>query len=142
MRNTCFIIFLLTLGWSAQAQTRSFDYTTHSINIWQGGQPGQEADWYTAANWSLQRVPDWTHDVLIPDMSATARPYPVIRHGAAEANSIQLQSGAQLSIADTGKLRLPEGTLVDATTLKGYLDTRFEPLVGLVQPTAMVPGNK
>ncbi len=142
MRNTFFILFLLAIGWSAQAQSRCSDYNTHSINIWQGGQPGQEANWHLAANWSLDRVPDWTHDVLIPDMSTTARPYPVIRHGVAEANSIQLQSGAQLTIADTSSLRLPEGTLADATTLQGYLDTRFERLAGLVQPTAMVPGNK
>ncbi len=49
-----------------------------------------------------------------------------------------MQSGAQLTIAETGGLRLPEGMLTDATTLKGYFDTRFERLPGLVQPTAMV----
>ncbi len=66
MKNTCFLVFLLAIGFSATAQTRLLDYNTHSLNIWKGGQPGQEANWHVAANWSLQRIPDWTHDVLSP----------------------------------------------------------------------------
>ena len=143
MKRALIITFLLAAGFSAnaQVQTRPLDYNTHSINTWKGGHPGREADWNLAANWTLHRVPDWTQDVYIPDLSATARPYPVL-NGRAEVHSLQLVSGAALTITETGSLRLPEGLLTETMVLRGYLDTRFERLPALVNPTAMIPKNK
>ena len=138
MKRALIISFLLAAGFSATAQTRPLDPNNHIVNTWQGGKPGREADWNVAANWSLHRVPNWTHDVYIPDMSATARPYPVLNLRA-EVHSLQMQSGAELTITETGTLQLPEGMLEDAMVLHGYLDTRFERLAALVSPTAMVP---
>ena len=140
MKRALIISFLLAAGLSANAQiqTRPLDPNNHTVNTWKGGKPGREADWNIAANWSLHRVPDWTQDVYIPDMSATARPYPILQQHA-DVHSLQLQSGAEVTITETGSLQLPEGLLEDAMVIHGYLDTRFEHLAALVNPTAMVP---
>ena len=140
MKLALIISFLLAAGFSANAQTpiRPLDSNNHTINTWQGGKPGRAADWNVAANWSLHRVPDWTQDVYIPDLSTASRPYPVLNNRA-EVHSLQLQSGAELTITETGSLQLPEGWLQEAMVLHGYLDTRFERLAAMVNPTAMVP---
>ncbi len=137
MKQALIISLLLAAGLSVNAQTRPLDPNNHSVNTWKGGKPGREADWNVAANWSLYRIPDWTH-VYIPDMSATGRPYPILKKHA-DVHSLQLQSGAELTIMENGSLQLPEGLLQDAMVIHGYLDTRFEHLAALVNPTAMVP---
>lgn len=94
-------------------------------NVWVGGMPGRPIDWNTAANWSLQRVPDAFHDVVIPNTSSTTFSYPVI-NDAVEIHSLRIESGAKLVILETGKLELNAiGTTVnDVLANQGEIENR------------------
>jgi hypothetical protein len=56
----CSALFLLANLSSLQAQT---------TNVWKGGFPGHETDWYQNRNWSLGKTPDVFDRVIIPDRS-------------------------------------------------------------------------
>jgi hypothetical protein len=74
------------------------------INQWKGGQPGRETDWNCAQNWTLGRVPDWTVDVVIPDVSTRTHHYPIVRGGSFEAGSLVLHPYAELTVAEDARL--------------------------------------
>ena len=79
------------------------------INTWIGGSPGHETNWNYHKNWSLNEVPDWTSDVIIPNMSSSARHYPKIKEGEAEVNSLRIFPGAKLHVSvDASLLVLTE----------------------------------
>ncbi|MBP6829048.1 MAG: hypothetical protein KA165_20935, partial [Saprospiraceae bacterium] len=83
-------------------------------NTWVGGTPGRPIDWNIASNWSLHRIPDFFHDVVIPNTSTTTFSYPVIDEEV-EINSLTIESGAKLVILETGNLKLLRpGTLDEA----------------------------
>ncbi|RTQ52158.1 T9SS type A sorting domain-containing protein [Hymenobacter gummosus] len=70
--------------------------------------------WATAGNWSNNAVPGPTDDVLIP---AAAVRMPVLSSSAA-ANALTVESGASLSLASGGSLRL-NGNLTNNGSLSG-----------------------
>ncbi|HRI61843.1 MAG TPA: hypothetical protein PK228_19025 [Saprospiraceae bacterium] len=74
-------------------------------NVWVGGMPGRPIDWNVAANWSLQRVPNEFHDVVIPNTASTTFSYPVIDESV-EIHSLRIEKGARLYILETGELFL------------------------------------
>jgi len=115
-------LFLLIVA-DAQAQIR---------NVWVGGMPGRPIDWDVAANWSLQRVPNEFHDVVIPNTSTTTACYPVI-DGEVEIHTLRIESGARLFILETGKLDLNAtgSKLSDALANNGEIENRSHNLIGL-----------
>ncbi len=93
-------------------------------NTWVGGTPGRPIDWNIATNWSLQRIPDFFHDVVIPNTSTTTFSYPVIDEEV-EINSLTIESGAKLVILETGNLKLLRpGTMDEALANRGELENR------------------
>ena len=73
-------------------------------NIWKGGTPGRETDWDVAKNWSENKVPDWTEDVIIADVSTNSGYYPVIDSEVAPIAHLEIHSNAILTINPEGKL--------------------------------------
>lgn len=73
-------------------------------NTWKGGTPGQETNWACSKNWSLGRIPDAFDNVSIPDITTSARKFPVIQSGLVEINQLDIQSNATLTIQ--GKVRI------------------------------------
>ncbi|MBK7939071.1 MAG: hypothetical protein IPJ82_19235 [Lewinellaceae bacterium] len=102
----------------------SIDTNAQLQNTWVGGTPGRPIDWNLASNWSLQRVPDAFHDVVIPNTSTTTFSYPSINHSI-EINSLTIESGAKMVILEKGHLKLLRpGTMDEALANKGLLDNR------------------
>ena len=87
----CFATFLILNTVSAQ-------------NYWRGGFPGNENDWNTAQNWSQNKVPDWTQNVIIPDVSAQSGNFPVIKEVVEAIPHLEIQANALLTILDSGRL--------------------------------------
>lgn len=86
---TGLITLLLLLGsFSVQAQT---------TNTWTGT---TDTDWNTTTNWSLTLVPTATHNVVIP---ASLTNYPILS-SAASASTVEVESGASLTITSAGSL--------------------------------------
>ncbi len=110
--------------------TQSLNFAT-AQNIWKGGTPGQEADWNVAKNWSENRVPDWTQDVIIADVSTNSGYFPVIDTEVEPIAHLEIQSNAFLTILPTGKL-LVDGestfntgiTLIGNISIDGDLDVK------------------
>ena len=100
-------------------------------NVWVGGMPGRPIDWNTAANWSLQRVPNAFHDVVIPNTSSTTFSYPVI-DDAVEIHSLRIEKGAKLVILETGKLELNAigTTMDDVLANQGEIENRGLNVIG------------
>jgi len=73
-------------------------------NTWIGGSPGHETDWNYYKNWSLNDVPDWTDDVIIPDVSSSTHHYPVIKEIEAEINSLTINPKANLHVTAKASL--------------------------------------
>ncbi len=67
-------------------------------NTWKGGTPGQETNWDCSKNWSLGRIPDAFDNVIIPDVTTSARKFPVIQSGSIEINQLDIQSNATLTV--------------------------------------------
>ncbi|MBV6441510.1 MAG: hypothetical protein DYG98_06215 [Haliscomenobacteraceae bacterium CHB4] len=107
--------------------------TTHAQiqNTWVGGMPGRPIDWNVAANWSLHRVPNEFHDVVIPNTSTTTASYPVIDE-TVDAHSLRIESGAKLVILETGKLNLHAigRNMSDVLANNGEIENRSRNLVG------------
>jgi len=91
-------------------------------NIWCGGTPGHETSWNIAKNWSENRVPDWTKDVIIPDVSTCSGYYPVIDCEVEPIAHLEIQSNATLTILSEGKLIIDgDSTFDTGITLLGDL---------------------
>ena len=73
-------------------------------NVWKGGTPGHENEWNVARNWSENRVPDWTENVIIKDVSTSSRHFPVINSTVEPIAHLEIQSNAILTIRENGKL--------------------------------------
>lgn len=69
-------------------------------NEWQGN---TSTNWHTAGNWSLNRIPLATDDVVIPGAPANK---PVISTGNAACWSLSIQSGATLTLQSSRTLTL------------------------------------
>lgn len=100
------------------------------LNVWIGGMPGRPIDWNVAANWSLQRVPNEFHDVVIPNTATTTFSYPVI-YNDVEIHSLRIECGAKLFILEEGKLRLnATGTnMNDVLANNGEIENRSRYLI-------------
>ncbi len=81
-----------------------FVSTSHAQNYWRGGTPGKETDWNTAKNWSQNRVPDWSQDVIIPDVSTQSGYYPMIDKVVDMIPHLEIHSNATLTIQTHGKI--------------------------------------
>ena len=80
--------------------------SVNAQNIWKGGTPGQETDWNVAKNWSENRVPDWTENVIIADVSTNSGYFPVIDSEVEPIAHLEIQSNAILTIQPSGKLEV------------------------------------
>jgi hypothetical protein len=91
------IVILLTqiVPQTAQAQI---------ANTWKGGTPGQETNWACSKNWSLGRIPDAFHNVVISDVSTSTGKYPVIMKGDVEVLSLKIVIGASLTLLPQARL--------------------------------------
>ena len=92
-------------------------------NFWKGGTPGQETEWNVAKNWSENRVPDWTQDVIIPDVSTSSGYFPIIEDEVEPIAHLEIQSNAILTIHPEGKLMVDGiSTFNTGITLIGEID--------------------
>ena len=126
MRNAIkFIGLLLFVVFSANAVNAQIQ------NVWVGGMPGTPIDWNIAANWSLQRVPNEFHDVVIPNTASTTFSYPVIFEKV-EIHSLRIESGARLVILETGELQLHAigSSMNDVLANSGEIENRSFSLIG------------
>lgn len=124
MRNTIQIASLFCILFFAANELNA-----QVQNKWVGGTPGRSTDWDAASNWSLQRVPNEFSDVVIPNTSTTTFSYPAIDK-AVEINSLRIESGAKLVIAETGKLQLNlVGASSDALANAGEIENRSQNLI-------------
>lgn len=100
-------------------------------NVWLGGMPGRPIDWNVAANWSLHRVPNEFHDVVIPNTATTTFSYPVI-DDVVTIHSLRIESGAKLVILEDGKLNLNAvgSSMDDALANEGEIENRSHNLIG------------
>jgi hypothetical protein len=87
----CLIAFFFASNLSAQ-------------NFWIGGTPGNETNWNTAKNWSKNQVPDWTENVIIPNVATLSGFFPVIDQVIEAIPHIEIQSNAVLTVLPYGKL--------------------------------------
>ncbi len=84
-----------------------FGYLTTNAQIpttWLSGHPGQETAWHCPKNWNTQHTPDAFNNVFIPDVSTQSGHFPVIESDAGTVNALTLESGAQLTITQSGSL--------------------------------------
>lgn len=125
MRNTIQTAGLLALLFFSNEMSAQIQ------NVWVGGVPGRPIDWNVAANWSLQRVPNEFHDVVIPNTSTTTFSYPVI-DGAVEVHTLRVESGARLYILETGTLHLNAvgEKMNEVLANNGEIDNRSPNLIG------------
>jgi hypothetical protein len=103
--TTCFYTVLL-LTVLLLTTTVSLAQTT---NTWTGT---TSTNWNTATNWSLSRVPLATDNAVI--VTATNQP---VLSTAASASTVEVQSGASLSISSAGSLTLNGSKLVSPLTM-------------------------
>ena len=82
-------VLILSVAVSASAQI---------TNTWKGGTSGHETDWSYFKNWSLSKTPDVFDNVVIPNVSTSTRCYPIIATGEVEVLSLEIQTGASLTL--------------------------------------------
>jgi hypothetical protein len=110
-----------------------FGYLTISAQIattWLGGHPGQETAWSCPKNWNTQHTPDAFNNVFIPDVSSQSGHFPVIESDAGTVNALTLESGAQLTITQSGSLavEMAECSLINGTLFnQGNFKTQPHP---------------
>lgn len=78
--------------------------SAQKIATWKGGQPGQPTEWTCAKNWLENRVPNEFSAVVIPDCSTTTLSNPILKKGEVEIYSLEIHSGAKLSIGKNARL--------------------------------------
>jgi hypothetical protein len=93
------------------------DANAQTTNTWKGGTPGQESNWACSKNWSLNRIPDAFHHVVISDVSTSTGKYPVIIKGEVEVLSLKIETGASLTLLPQARLFAEEVELLG--TCKG-----------------------
>jgi len=81
-----------------------FSLSAQITNTWIGGSAGNESNWECYKNWSQGEVPDWSSDVVIPDVESGSGDYPVIKQGELEVNSLFIHSAASLEIESEASL--------------------------------------
>jgi len=114
MKNLIVILVVLV--------SQSFN-SVDAQNIWKGGTPGQETEWNLAKNWSENRVPDWTEDVIIADVSTNSGYFPIIDKEVEPIAHLEIQSNATLTILPQGKLMIDGmSTFNTGITLIGKID--------------------
>ncbi len=114
MKNLIVMLFVLISGSLTSMEAQ---------NIWKGGTPGQETAWSVAKNWSESRIPDWTEDVIIANVSTSSGYFPVIDNEVESIAHLEIQSGAILTILPTGKLIIDGGsTFNSGITLIGNIN--------------------
>ena len=94
-------LFLLLVGLKAQAQ-----------KTWTGG----TTNWNTASNWSPEGVPTATDNVVIPSAPAND---PIVSTTVV-AKSVEVQSGASLSITSAGSLSINQSKPISGSTTAFY----------------------
>lgn len=122
-----FIICLFTL--------LSITATAQKTNVWRGGTPGHETDWSFFKNWSAGYAPSEFDRVVIPDVSTSTGAYPVIRTGEVEVWSLEIQSGAMLTLLAKARLVADEID-IQGTCIGCERRVMFE---GSVDATAFFP---
>ena len=84
-----------------------FATTIFTQNVWKGGTPGAETNWNHPRNWSENRLPDWSDEmVVIPDVSSQTGYFPVVKNQVPEIACLSVESGAKVTIAHTGHLTI------------------------------------
>jgi hypothetical protein len=73
-------------------------------NYWKGGTPGSQSNWNTAKNWSQNQVPDWSQDLIIPDVFALSGFFPVIDQVIEAFPYNEMQSNAVFTVLPHGRL--------------------------------------
>lgn len=68
------------------------------VNTWRGGTPGLETNWACSKNWSLGRIPNEFHNVIIPDVSTGSGKFPIITSGSIELNQLDIHPRATLTV--------------------------------------------
>lgn len=90
----------LILSLLVLTMTTSFAQQTVS---WKGGTPGSETSWNEPRNWSNYQVPDDFSHVVIKRLNTGHFAQPVIDQEV-EVASIQIQTGATLTVTATGSV--------------------------------------
>lgn len=104
------------------------ELSAQKVNTWLGGAAGRESDWFYPKNWSLGVAPDWSHDVVIPDVASTSRSYPVVPSGVIEMASLTIHSSAELQIGDSVQLDILHHEL---SCILGRLSSPKHPRIAL-----------
>ena len=89
-----FFFAMTTITASAQIKTE-----------WIGGTPGKETSWNEPRNWSTNHVPDEFSCVVIKSKNNGHNAQPVLKEEV-QVISIEVQTGAQLTITETGHLAI------------------------------------
>ena len=96
------------------------DVSITPLNTWAGGVTGVPSDWNSSGNWSLQIVPDATHNVIIPG-GTTYKPHVTSAISTPAATSdLTISSGATLTI-DAGKALTVSGMLNNLAGTSGLI---------------------
>lgn len=112
--SLCFIALFFTTDLLAQ-------------NYWKGGTPGNETNWNTAQNWSQNRIPDWSQDVVIPDVSTQSGYFPTITQAVDIIPHLEIQSNAVLTVLPKGRLVIDgQTTFNSGIYLTGQLISKGE----------------
>ncbi len=83
----------------------------HAQTYWKGGTKGAENDWNTPSNWSTNHIPDWTNEaVIIRDVSTCTNDFPIITSKVTTIPYLEIHSGAELLITETGELNIDGST--------------------------------
>ena len=91
-------------------------------NYWKGGTPGNETNWNYAKNWSQNRIPDWSEDVIIPDVSTQSGHFPVISQVIEAIPHLEIHSNATLTVLPKGRLVIDgQTTFNSGIFLKGKI---------------------
>ncbi len=101
----CLILFAMVVGVSSVA----FGYDPNSPLLWDG--TGNGIDWFDAANWNQNAVPDPNFQVEIGDPNYVIRggTYPITVSVAAAANADSLKVGAGIMLGQASTLTISAG---------------------------------
>lgn len=104
IRLLCLILVSCCFSLSALAQ-----------NTWTGAVSG---NWATTGNWSLSAVPTATNNVVIP--SGTLNSPTITASTTAVARSVEVQSGAQLTIGNSATLTISISKMISGSATSLY----------------------
>jgi len=79
----------------------------HATKVfWKGGFPGLETDWHTPENWSIGRIPNAAHLVVISTHFSKNNYFPIISDAAPNIAQLDIKKGAELTISTFGQLSI------------------------------------